>query len=384
MRAGSLAASVLAVMALASSAAGDLLITDRYRDSVHKFSSLDGSPIQLDFISDSSGLALDSAMEALVVGEEIWVADQNLDLIARYTLDGAYLGNFVDAGDQLDNIRGFHVADNVLYVTNFGTQNGAPGPGVRRFDATSGANLGTVVPPGARSPWDVMSYQGRVMVSDDLNISTNPILDTAAIFELLPGGGAGVFASGSQATNGLSLPKQLIELTDGRLLAGNNGLPRALLEFSAAGQLVDTHSLGTLKPNGVYELENGLILIAGEDTGVLGTNGIYTLDRAADVLTPVLLGNQTPGGLLPHYINFIAAGPSGCAGDADCDGDVDFDDIDFFVAALGGEQAWIDFHVAVFGVVPTCPYANCDASGGGGVNFDDIDPFVARIGAACP
>ncbi len=76
--------------------------------------------------------------------------------------------------------------------------------------------------------------------------------------------------------------------------------------------------------------------------------------------------------------------PVGCPGDSDCDGDVDFDDIDFFVAALSGEQAWIDLHIAVFGQPPTCPYSNNDVNGVDGVNFDDIDAFVAAIGTICP
>ncbi|MBK9127577.1 MAG: hypothetical protein IPM13_07220 [Phycisphaerales bacterium] len=383
MRATSLSLALVLYL-LVTTASGDLLITDRYRDSVHKFSSVDGSVIQLDFINTASGLQLDSALEALVVGDEIWVADQNLDMVARYTLAGVYLGPFIGPSSQIDNIRGIHVHENVLYVTNFGSANGAPGGCIRKFDATTGANLGSVFPPGVRSPWDVMVYQGRILVSDDLNISTNPLLDTAAIFELLPGGGTGVFASGSQGTNGLSLPKQMIELANGNLLVGNNGLPRALIEFNAAGQIVASYSTGSLRTNGLFELDNGLILVAGEDTGVLGTNGIYTLNRSNGAFTPLLLGNQTPGGLLPHYINFIPSAPAVCPGDCDCDGDVDFDDIDFFVAALGGEQAWADFYASVYGGQPPCSYENCDVDGVGGVTFDDIDPFVARIGLGCP
>lgn len=82
--------------------------------------------------------------------------------------------------------------------------------------------------------------------------------------------------------------------------------------------------------------------------------------------------------------NPCGGGPVGCPGDSDCDGDIDFDDIDFFVAALSGEQAWIDLHIATFGQAPTCPYSNNDVDGIGGVTFDDIDPFVAVIGSSCP
>ncbi len=80
----------------------------------------------------------------------------------------------------------------------------------------------------------------------------------------------------------------------------------------------------------------------------------------------------------------VVDGPAICAGDVNCDGAVTFDDIDFFVAALSGEQAWIDLHTAVFGTAPACAYASADCNGDSAVTFDDIDPFVALIGTSCP
>lgn len=77
-------------------------------------------------------------------------------------------------------------------------------------------------------------------------------------------------------------------------------------------------------------------------------------------------------------------GPAGCAGDSDCDGDVDFNDIDFFVAALSGESSWVNIHLVIFGVAPSCPYSDNDVDGNGFVDFGDIDAFIARIGSVCP
>lgn len=367
----------LLTLALAGTAAADLLVTDRYRDSIHLFSSVDGSLIQLDFITDASGADLDSALEALVAGDEIWVADQNNDAILRYNRAGQFLAYFVDATDAIDNIRGFDVIGGVVYVTNFGTANGAPGAAIRKFDVTTGADLGSVFPPGARSPWDVMNFHGRILVSDDTAISISPPSDTGAVWELLPGGGTSVFATGSQSTNGLSLPKQMITLSNGNLLIGNNGTPRALLEYSAAGVQLVSYSTGTLRANGIYELDNGLIFIAGEDTGVSTTNGIYLLDRSNGQVHPVLVGSQVPGGLLPHYAQYIA--PRLCPGDMNCDGAVNFQDINKFVEALGGQAAW-DANPANAG----CPWLNGDVNGDGNVTFGDINPFVAQLGVICP
>lgn len=298
--------SILFVLTFAPAAPAALLVADGWRDGVHLISSYDGSIIQLDLISDAvSGPDLSVPIEAMPVGNEIWMTDQNLDAVLRYSFDGTYLGEVVGPGHQLDNVRGFHVADNTLYVTNFGTNNGAPGAGIRRFNATTGEDLGTYVPPGARSPWDVAGFAGRILASDDLNISTTPALDTAAIFELFPNGTSGVFASGSRGTNGMSLIKQMIELENGNLLVANNGQPRALIEFNPAGGIVASYSLGELQSNGLYELENGLILIGAQGTGVLGTNGLYTLDRGTGEIVAIFTGATLPGGTTPNFINFI-------------------------------------------------------------------------------
>ena len=70
--------------------------------------------------------------------------------------------------------------------------------------------------------------------------------------------------------------------------------------------------------------------------------------------------------------------------DCNCDGTVDFDDIDYFVAALSGDEAgWASFYASHHGgALPSCPYGNNDVNRDGSVDFDDIDPFVVRIGAA--
>jgi V8-like Glu-specific endopeptidase len=73
-----------------------------------------------------------------------------------------------------------------------------------------------------------------------------------------------------------------------------------------------------------------------------------------------------------------------CAGDADCDGDVDFDDIGYFVAALGDDgTAWSARYVSNNGVTPPCLFSNNDMDADGDVDFDDIAPFVNAIGSGC-
>jgi hypothetical protein len=82
--------------------------------------------------------------------------------------------------------------------------------------------------------------------------------------------------------------------------------------------------------------------------------------------------------LVVHETMCAALDPADC----NCDGAVDFDDIDYFVAALGGETGWSSFYASHHGgSLPTCPFENGDVNRDGSVDFDDIDPFVLRIGA---
>jgi hypothetical protein len=61
-------------------------------------------------------------------------------------------------------------------------------------------------------------------------------------------------------------------------------------------------------------------------------------------------------------------------GDLNCDDAVDFDDIDPFVTALSGPDA---YHAAF----PDCDWMTADCNADGAVDFDDIDAFVARLGS---
>jgi hypothetical protein len=110
--------------------------------------------------------------------------------------------------------------------------------------------------------------------------------------------------------------------------------------------------------NGAYNVQQAYYLteyvLAVEDTlktdFPTGTLHVYTFTGAVDVGTVS-----------------VALGSVGCRGDMNCDGLINFDDIDVFVAILGGATA--------------CNSYNADVNGDGGVDFSDIDPFVALLGA---
>ncbi len=76
---------------------------------------------------------------------------------------------------------------------------------------------------------------------------------------------------------------------------------------------------------------------------------------------------------VPSVVVFYARPPAVVPGDLNCDGARNFDDIDPFVLALSGYDAYDAEY-------PACNWLNADANGDGAVNFDDIDAFVALIG----
>jgi hypothetical protein len=106
----------------------------------------------------------------------------------------------------------------------------------------------------------------------------------------------------------------------------------------------------------------------------LGTNGDLFLagpQNATSMLAVTRFANPMP--------------EQTCAGDSDCDGDIDFDDIGYFVAAIGNnEVAWHNRHMVREGVEPSCSFMTNDTDFDGDVDFDDISPFVNSIGSACP
>jgi YVTN family beta-propeller protein len=88
---------------------------------------------------------------------------------------------------------------------------------------------------------------------------------------------------------------------------------------------------------------------------------------------------------VPDGVDIVRYGPQWCLGDSDCSGGApDFVDILYFVEALTGEAAWVDYH-RTHGQLfdpPPCPYALNDLNGGG-VEFTDIQAFVNHLGQPC-
>lgn len=225
------------------SAQGVVLMPDSTNNRLVAFDPVNGSVLNSDMFALASGTPVD----AIQVGNEIWVSEQVGDRVSRWSFTGDFLGEIGGAAGGLDNVRGMALIGNTVYVTNSGTNNGAPGAAVVMY-STSGSLLGSFSTGGlAPSPFAVLPHQGGILVSsssadDDIHRFT------------LTGTSVGTFHNSTS----LNFVEQLGFSTNGSILAAgfssnniafldpNNG--NILSSFAAAGA------------RGVFQLGNGNIL----------------------------------------------------------------------------------------------------------------------------
>ncbi|MEH6762855.1 T9SS type A sorting domain-containing protein [Aequorivita antarctica] len=217
----------------------------------------DGQVLLLDSttgdIIDPAFIALDAGTpKALIqVANEIWIAYQLADKIERYDLDGNLLTT-IDTG--LDNIRGLSIVNGTeVWVSNSGTNNGAPGDAIIRFDF-SGNNLGFfLTTPQSVSPFDIIDNgAGEVYISysGTSNIERRDY--------------SGVFLGNIVESGVVSFVQQIEIEEPGVILASvfsiiSGGNQNGLYRFSETdGSIIDYWSLGNLR--GVAKLGNGDIL----------------------------------------------------------------------------------------------------------------------------
>jgi hypothetical protein len=260
-----------------------VLAADSINARVALLSATDGSVVNANFIVDGAGLNYDmqSPRNAMRVGDEIWVTDQAADSIFRFTLNGKWLGTI---GGAIDNVRGMELINNTVYVSNFGSANGAPGPSIVKF-SMDGTNLGSIATSGAGSnPMDVLANGSGWLVSD---------LDADSINRFTDAGYVGGFVNSTPTNLIINAPQQMARRTNGGLLVAGLSTPSGVYLFDSAGQFQQRLAAGRA-PNGVLELNNGQFLYSRAD-------GFYRLDPATDVSTAVLTGGGTRG----QYLEFV-------------------------------------------------------------------------------
>jgi len=256
------------------------MVPDSVSDRIVLFNSIDGSLVNDNFIdgSEDTGLGIfQTPVNAVQINNEIWVADQVADALFRFSLAGEYLGVVSDGDgdgdtDGLDNVRGIEFAGDLVYVSNSGDGNDAPGDGevVVVFNA-EGENLGFF---DTGDPFDIRAYNGDLLVSDvnrdsdggeDIDRYTLDGINSTLI---------GTFVE-SDGETGIDFPQQIaVRASNGNLLVGGFSAPGGFYEYDAAGTLVDVLDADDGFANRVraaYELGNGNILWSGGD-GIVVTD----------------------------------------------------------------------------------------------------------------
>jgi len=284
-----------------------LLAVDTRLNRVMTLDPFSGAVLNANFITDPgpSGLYdLQTPRAAIQVNNEIWLTDQgpNANAIFRFDHDGGYLGRIGGntPGGGLSNVRGIRFIDGVVYAVNAGSDNGAPGASIVRIapDGTILGSFSTLAGGGTigASPWDVMSFNGGLLVSD----GTSRALQRYNLDGTHQGALTGAFNN---------IPQQMQLRANGNILASANGSQPlssfGLYEFSGTGTQVASWT-GTpgLGVRGVYELGNGQYLIS-ESGGLNATRGLGTIDPTGaqnNSNFSLILGNVNGGWISPAVL----------------------------------------------------------------------------------
>ena len=255
---------------------GLLLVPDSTNDRVMAFDPITGNLVDANFIPTNAvlGTAVNAILNAS--GDGILVSDQTGDVVHEFDLNGNYLGIFAPAGGAnnaiLNNIRGIALdaSGNLLVTTADATNVDA----VAKFD-TNGAYLGNFIASGAgglNSPFDIYGRTADWLVA---SIDSDNLLR----FDLA-GAPLGVFAGVN------NFPEQVTEAGNNNVLAANfGGTQEGVVEFTSTGTFVGVYDPATLGGyRGVYELPGGTILTT-TGTGVheINRSGVLVQSKITGV-----------------------------------------------------------------------------------------------------
>ncbi len=278
---------LLAGAAMPALAQDVLLIPDSASDRVWAFSAVDGGLIDDAFINDPGTVGginvFDRPLEVLLGSDgNLLVSDQFSDVVSEFAPDGSFIRIFSLGGVRdtniMDNIRGGHVltqgprAGDVL-IANSGALNDLviSQKNIKSLSPDDGRELPDFAfnrYGGIRGPFDVIEYNGEVLVADEGQ-------DKIVRYTL-----DGKF--NEQFVNSISLPQldfpqQMAVASNGNLLvcSFSNGV---ILEFDSGANLVGQYDPGTLDLyRGIAELDNGNLLVTT-------TTGVYEVTRTGIVV----------------------------------------------------------------------------------------------------
>ena len=312
---------------------------------VHLLDPASGTMVQANFIPGTgTSYQFSTPKHAMQVGQEIWVSDQVQDAVFRFDLQGNYIAT-ISGG--MDNIRGMGLVNGVVYVANDGSGNGAPPDSLVRFD-TSGNALGPLsVASATSSPFDVLEYQGDILVSSS---SANDDIHRYTL--------AGVSVGTFHNSTSVNFAQQLAYASNGDILVAGFSSPAGIIRLDSTSGAVITSYAGS-GPRGVFQMANG---------NILWTNGsgAHVLDPSTGLSTQVASGGF-------QYLDLLTiGGPTGCY--ANCD-----------ESTTSPILNVADFSCFLSEFAAGHSYANCDQSTTPPVlNVADFSCFLSKFAAGCP
>ena len=302
---------------------GLLLVPDSTNKRVMAFDPITGNLVDANFIpSDPTHLSTPINAILSAGGDSVLVSDQVNDVVQEYDLNGAYIGVFAPAGGAnnaiLNNIRGIALdaSGNLLVTTADATNVDA----VAKFD-TNGAYLGNFIASGAgglNSPFDIYGRTADWLVAS---------IDTDSVLRFdLAGAPLGVFGGVN------NFPEQVNGVPNGNVLVADfGGTQQGIVEFTAAGGLVGVYTAPTLGGyRGVYALPNGNILTT-TGTGVheINRSGVLVQSKITGVsgrfVEYVVIGDCANQGDIPWASTSPITGTTPAGGAQDVTVTFDFD-----------------------------------------------------------
>lgn len=262
-RIASIAALALAA-GVATASSPFLLVPNSNTDTIHVFDAFDGSLIDTNFIDHGAGLASfgytgsSTPLEAIEVGNEIWVSDQLADRIVRYNkFTAAPVGQIgVDAtgAGLLNNLRGITLIGNTVYGA-LGGDSSAYVEGLVEIDASTGA-IGANYNgrDGAdTSYYDVISLDGTELLVTNADTGNDGI----ERYDL-----AGNYLGNLISSDGVAsfdFPQQMNLRSAGNILIGGFSVPSGVYEVTPGGVDNGIVAADGFGPRAAYELGNGSI-----------------------------------------------------------------------------------------------------------------------------
>lgn len=325
-----------------------ILVPDAGNDTIASLDPTTGAAIDLQFIDLGPiiGAEGSTTKDIIQVGDELWVSDQIRDRIYRFTATTtpSYIGDIVGG---MDNIRGmeYDAANDAVWVSNSGTNNGAPGRALIRVQASTATIVDWFT---VADPFDVYVLPGGTLLVSD-TVANNIKQYT------IDGASLGTWG----AASGINFPQQINSLGSSYVVASFL-TTTGVYEFGSTGNYIQRYTIAG-GPRGVIEFDDGSFLVSSNSNIIHYASG-----------TPTTVATRT--GASFQFFSRVMLGDGGGSCPCDFNGDTFVDDTDFVTFAAAYQA---------FTIPPADPAA--DLNSDGFVDDTDFVVFAAAYEAfTCP